>query len=72
MKQSRFTDEQIFGFLKQADAGISVKDLCRSGGMETSDAAKLRELEAKNNKRKKLLGSSAKVIVEPDLNVICL
>jgi transposase InsO family protein len=32
MKQSRFTDEQIIGFLKQADAGISVKELCRSGG----------------------------------------
>ncbi len=32
MKQSRFTDEQIIGFLKQADAGMSVKELCRSGG----------------------------------------
>lgn len=32
MKQSRFTDEQIIGFLKQAYAGISVKELCRSGG----------------------------------------
>ena len=56
MKQSRFTDEQIIGFLKQADAGMSVKELCRSGGfsqptfykwrsrfggMEPSDAAKL-------------------------------
>ena len=54
MKQSRFTDEQIIGFLKQADAGMSVKELCRSGGfsqptfykwrsrfggMEPSDAA---------------------------------
>jgi Transposase len=29
MKQSRFTDEQIIGFLKQADAGMSVKELCR-------------------------------------------
>jgi hypothetical protein len=28
----RFTDEQIIGFLKQADAGMSVKELCRSGG----------------------------------------
>jgi putative transposase len=61
MKQSRFTDEQIIGFRKQADAGMSVKELCRSGGfsqstfnkwrsrfggMEPSDAAKLRELEA--------------------------
>jgi putative transposase len=32
MKQSRFTDEQINGFLKQADARMSVKELCRSGG----------------------------------------
>ena len=32
MKLSRFTDEQIIGFLKQADAGMSVKELCRSGG----------------------------------------
>lgn len=32
MKQSRFTDEQIIGFLKQADADMSVKELCRSGG----------------------------------------
>jgi putative transposase len=30
MKQSRFTDEQIIGFLKQADAGMSVKELYRS------------------------------------------
>ncbi len=73
MKQSRFTDEQIIGFLKQADAGMSVKELCRSGGfsqptfykwrsrfggMEPSDAAKLRELEAENNKLKKLLAEA--------------
>jgi putative transposase len=32
MKQSRFTDEQFIGFLKQADAGMSVKELCWSGG----------------------------------------
>ena len=30
MKKSRFTDEQIIGFLKQADAGMFVKELCRS------------------------------------------
>ena len=73
MKQSRFTDEQIIGFLKQADAGMSVKELCRSGdfsqptfykwrsrfgGMEPSDAAKLREPEAENNKLKKLLAEA--------------
>jgi len=73
MKQSRFTDEQIIGFLKQADAGMSVIELCRSGGfskptlykwsfrfgsMESSDAAKLRELEAENNKPNKLLAEA--------------
>jgi putative transposase len=70
MKTTRFTDEQIIGFLKQAEAGMSIKDICRSGGfsqptfykwrsrfggMEASDAAKLRDLEAENNKLKKLL-----------------
>ena len=70
MKQSRFTDEQIIGFLKQADVGMSVKELCWSGGfsqptfykwrsrfvgMEPTNAAKLRELEAENNKLKKFL-----------------
>ncbi len=33
MKQSRFTDERIIGFLKQADAGMCVKELCRSGNL---------------------------------------
>jgi putative transposase len=70
MKQSRFTNEQIISFLKQADASMSVKELCRFGGfrqptfskwrsrfggMEPSEATKLRELEAENNKFKKPL-----------------
>ena len=73
MKQSRFTDEQIIGFLKQANAGLSVKELCRSGGfsqptfykcrsrfggMEPSDDAKLRELEAENNNLKNLFAEA--------------
>ena len=33
MKSSRFTDEQIIGFLKQAESGMPVKELCRSGDM---------------------------------------
>jgi len=41
MKQSRFTDEQIIGFLKQADAGMSVKELCRSGGFSQPVSVRL-------------------------------
>ncbi len=71
--KSRFTDEQIIGFLKQAESGVAVKDLCRKhgfsdatfykwrgrfGGMEASDARRLRELESENAKLKKLLAEA--------------
>ena len=36
MKRSRFTEEQIIGFIKQAEAGMQIKELCRKGGF--SDA----------------------------------
>lgn len=69
----RFTEEQIIGFLKQAQAGVAIKDLCRKhgfsdatfytwrrkfGGMEVADARRLRELEAENAKLKRLLAES--------------
>lgn len=71
--KKRFTDEQIIGFLKEAEAGTSVKELCRKhgfsdaafygwrsrfGGMEVADAARLRNLEAENNRLKKLLAEA--------------
>ena len=66
--KKRFTDEQIIGFLKEAEADTcTIKELCRKhgfsdaafygwrsrfGGMEVADAARLRNLEAENGKRK--------------------
>jgi putative transposase len=73
MKKSRFSEEQIIGFLKQADGGMPVKELCRKGGfsdatfykwrakfggMDASDAKRLKELEGENAKLKKLLAEA--------------
>jgi len=71
--KKRFTEEQIIGFLKQAEGGVAIKDLCRKhgfsdaafytwrrkfGGMEVADAKRLKALEAENAKLKKLLAES--------------
>ena len=68
-----FTEQQIIGFLKEAEAGVAVKDLCRKdgfsdaafygwrskfGGMQVAEAKRLRELEAENAKLKKLLAEA--------------
>jgi len=73
MKTSRYSEEQIIGFLKQAEAGAPVKDLCRTGGfsdatfykwrakfggMDVSDARRLKDLEGENAKLKKLLAEA--------------
>jgi putative transposase len=71
--KKRYSEEQIIGFLREADAGIPVKDLCRRhgfseasyylwrskfGGMSVSGAKRLKELEAENARLKKLLAES--------------
>ena len=72
--KKRFTEEQIIGFLREADAGMAVKELCRRhgfseasyylwrskfGGMNVSEAKRLKELEAENARLKKLVANQA-------------
>ncbi len=71
--KKRFTEEQIIGFLREADSGVPVKELCRRhdfseasyylwrskfGGMSVPDARRLKELERENARLKKLLAES--------------
>jgi putative transposase len=74
VRRSRFSEEQIIGILKEADAGAETAELCRRhgvspatfykwkarfGGLEVSDARRLRQLEDENRKLKQLLAESA-------------
>jgi putative transposase len=67
MRKKRFSEEQIIGVLKSAEAGMAVKELCRQhgitettyyrwkkkfGGMDVSDAKRLRQLEDENRRLK--------------------
>lgn len=70
MKRTRFTEEQIIGVLKEHQAGLGAAELCRKhgispatfyqwrsryGGLEVSEARRLRSLEEENTRLKKLL-----------------
>lgn len=73
MKRKRFSEEQIIGVLKEHEAGVKTGDLCRKhgiseatfynwkskyGGLEVSEAKRLRALESENAKLKKLLAEA--------------
>jgi len=73
MRRSKFSEEQIIGILKEHEAGLSAAEICRKygvsdatfykwrsrfGGMDVSDARKLKALEDENRRLKKLLAES--------------
>lgn len=74
MKRKRFSEEQIIGVLKESEAGMPTPELCRKhgisegtfyrwkskyGGMEVSDAKKLKALEEENQRLKRLVADQA-------------
>ena len=73
MKRTRFTEEQIIAILREQEAGVPVADLCRKhgvssptvykwkakfGGMEVSEAKRLKALEDENAKLKRMLADA--------------
>ena len=80
--KKRFSEEQIIGFLREAEAGLPIAELCRKhgfseasyylwrskfGGMSVSDAKRLKELELENSRLKRLLAESHDAALESQL-----
>jgi putative transposase len=88
MRKSRFTEEQIIGMIKEQEAGLATAEVCRKhglspatfyklkgkyGGLEVSDARRLRQLEDENGKLKRLLAESVldNAILKDLLGKVC-